>query len=651
MPYRPDIDGLRAVAVLAVVLYHAFPTALPGGFVGVDIFFVISGFLITGIIADGLAAGRFSFAHFYVRRVLRIFPALALVLAAVLAYGAIVLLPSERALLGRDVAGGAGFVANLVFWFDVGYFDRDAATKPLLHLWSLGVEEQFYIVWPLALWALHRTLGLRLWPLAALAAASFAANLALTATDAAAAFYAPVTRFWELALGALLALAYRAGRPAIHEPVRRDSASFAGLALILLSVALVQAGEGFPGWRALLPTLGATLLIAAGPEALVNRRLLSLRPMVAAGLISYPLYLWHWPLLSYAHIVLLGQAPKPLLVVALLAASFALAWLTWRLIEKPLRFGRWRNRAAPALAAAMVLIGAAGLATWRAPGNAALAGEPDTARINAAIGDGVFRPTPDMRMQDVAQKLIASIGPTEGPGVLLVGDSVLFQYGPRAQALAEAGRLPGPVLFVTGPSCAPFPGLVMPQPFTHCTGLAAMTRDVLARNRIGTVILGAFWTGYLRPEIHIEHDDRLIPTNIPEGIDAVFAALDAEIARLRTAGHRVVLLLPPPAHPDFDPRRMVERSWHGYRIAPNLGAPIPVADLAGREPWLLRRLAAIAARHGAELRDPVPAICGPGPACPVFFGQDQPRFADDKHLRPAFVATHVTFLDDLLCQR
>ena len=638
--YRADIDGLRAVAVLSVVIYHAAPAALPGGFTGVDFFFVISGFLISGILQDALGAGRFSLADFYARRIRRIFPALALVLAATLAYGLVVLLPGERALLGRDAAGGAFFVANLTFWAEIGYFDREAATKPLLHLWSLGVEEQFYLLWPLVLWALHRCGGVRLWPILLLAGLSLAASLALTPLDPAAAFYSPFTRLWELALGAALAWMARA-RPA---PLpQANAASLAGLALIILSLAAARAGPGFPGWQALLPTLGAALLIAAGPAAWVNRRVLALRPMIWVGLISYPLYLWHWPLLSYAHIVHQGRPLKPLLLAALVAAAVALAWATWRFLETPIRTGS--RRSVPALAAALALVGFAGLALWRLPTpDPAQAAGLDLTRLNAAIGDGVFRPTPAMAVQDIGGKLSTRLGPETGPGTLLVGDSTLFHYGPRAQALHEADRLAGPVRFVTGPSCPPFPGVVMPPPFTHCTAMPAMVESALADPHIRTVVLGAYWPGYLLPGVQVQTPTGLVPAATAP--DTVFAHLEAEIARLRARGLRVVLLLPSPAHPRLDPRRMVARTWHGATVAPDATTPIPLSELASPH---ADRLHAIATRHGAELRNPTPDICGPTPACPPLH-EAAPKFADDKHLRPGFAA-RLTFLDDIWATR
>src|SRR4051812_23452387 len=196
--YRPDIDGLRAFAVLAVVLYHAFPKVVRGGYVGVDVFFVISGFLISSILFTELSEGRFSFATFYGRRIRRIFPALAVCLAAVLAFGFVSLMPSELAQLGKHVFFGAGFLSNLVLWSESGYFDNAASLKPLLHLWSLGIEEQFYILWPTLLWVVFRMKAKVGRLLAVLFLASFVVNVVLSVTDMAADFYLPVTRIWEL---------------------------------------------------------------------------------------------------------------------------------------------------------------------------------------------------------------------------------------------------------------------------------------------------------------------------------------------------------------------------------------------------------------------------------------------------------------------
>ncbi|SEO48231.1 hypothetical protein SAMN05428959_108249 [Duganella sp. CF517] len=373
--YRPDIDGLRAVAVLCVVIFHAFPAALKGGFIGVDIFFVISGFLITSIIVGGLDRGSFSFADFYGRRVRRIFPVLAMVLAVSYALGWFVMLGDEYRQLGKHIAGGAGFVANFMLWGESGYFGSAAHTKPLLHLWSLGVEEQFYIVWPALLWLAAR----RGWPLLTLtlllALVSFGLNVASVHGEAVRAFYSPQTRFWQMLTGSALACMTLRGhgllgrfQPALMRGVAwRNLQAWTGAALIVVGLLRITEARAFPGWWALLPTLGAALLIAAGGQAWINRVVLGNRALVAIGLISFPLYLWHWPLLVFIRLV--ERAPtSPWLRAGAMVLAGLLAWLSYRLLEKPVRSGGNTGRKNALLVAIMALLGGIGAATWHADG-------------------------------------------------------------------------------------------------------------------------------------------------------------------------------------------------------------------------------------------------------------------------------------------
>lgn len=338
--YRPDVDGLRAIAVLAVVIYHAFPSVLRGGFIGVDVFFVISGYLITTIIFESLDRGAFSFTEFYTRRINRIFPALLLVLAACFVIGWFALLDDELRQLGKHIAGGAGFVSNLVLWSEVGYFDNSVETKPLLHLWSLGVEEQFYIIWPLLLWMAWRVRFNVLALTIIVAAVSFFLSMKGVKQDAIATFYSSHTRFWELLAGSLLAWLTLYRTRAIRNRIAHVL-SILGLCLLLFGFFRINKGLSFPGKWALVPVLGAVLIIAAGPDAWFNRQVLSNRLAVWFGLISFPLYLWHWPLLSLARIVE-GEVPSAAVRVAAVLLATLLAWLTYRLIELPLR-ARWQG--------------------------------------------------------------------------------------------------------------------------------------------------------------------------------------------------------------------------------------------------------------------------------------------------------------------
>ena len=350
--YRPDIDGLRAVAVVLVVAFHAFPNLVSGGFIGVDVFFVISGYLITGIILSGLNSFDFSLTGFYARRARRILPALAVVLAGILAIGWSQLLPATYRSLGLHTLAGALFFPNLLSWSEVGYFAAAAEAKPLLHLWSLGVEEQFYLVWPLLLVILSKRPKWLIASLSVIAATSFLYSCYATAHQPAAAFYSPLSRLWELAVGGILAAANLRVR-------NRSFGSLFGIALIVGSAIFLKKTSPFPGALALIPVLGTALVIVFGSNVLNDKWLVSL------GLISYPLYLWHWPLLSFASIAGVTSVPVK---VAIVAASFVLATLTTVFIERPVRFGRIRQSGVAVSAAAMVVIVACSALVWRSGG-------------------------------------------------------------------------------------------------------------------------------------------------------------------------------------------------------------------------------------------------------------------------------------------
>ncbi len=335
--YRPDIDGLRAVAVLLVVFHHAFPQLLKSGFIGVDVFFVISGFLISTIIFQNLELATFSFPDFYKRRVKRIFPALSLVLLASFVCGWFVLLPADYKQLGKHMAAGAGFVSNFAFWNESGYFDSGSKLKPLLHLWSLGIEEQYYIFWPfIVLYAWKRKISLFKVCLVLLAL-SFAINVFTAKNNAVAAFYSPLSRFWELLIGSVLAYSSLQSSKTPKSSHAANWEAWVGVAFLAIGVYFINPERRFPGFWALFPTLAAYFLIKAGPKAWFNQVVLSNRLFVWVGLISFPLYLWHWPLLVLAEIKLGALVTSTKL--GLIAMSVMLSWLTYRFVERPIRFG------------------------------------------------------------------------------------------------------------------------------------------------------------------------------------------------------------------------------------------------------------------------------------------------------------------------
>lgn len=480
---------MRAIAVLAVMGFHAFPNWVKGGFVGVDVFFVISGYLITATIATGLAEGRFTFAGFYSRRIKRIFPALAVVLTATLALGWFVLFAGEYAQLGKHVGGAAAFISNFVLWHESGYFDTVAETKPLLHLWSLGIEEQFYIVWPLIVWAAWKR-HLHLVVIAVvIAVTSFLWNVGEVSHDATAAFYSPQTRAWELLIGAIPVL-WR-----FSQPKAIPAQSIFGLLLVAAAIALIAKNSMFPGWWALLPTVGTVLMVTAGRAAWLNRVVLAWRPLVWIGLISYPLYLWHWPLLFFART--LGKGDIGIIVALVMA--FPLAWATYQLLEKPIRLGRPLRAKVAGLVAVVAALGGLGY------GSFAQGGFPARSAIapgEVALADMTW--TRDDENDAVCRKYYpryayCRIAEDRPPTIALIGDSHANHFFP---GLAAEYKKQGENLVMLGaPGCPPLPDVI--SRYTGEADVCAQNstsdalKEIAADPAIHTVILAGYWHLYI----------------------------------------------------------------------------------------------------------------------------------------------------------
>lgn len=363
LKYRSDIDGLRAIAILAVVLFHAFPDKIPGGFVGVDIFFVISGFLISTIIFLNLEQNDFSLIEFYIRRIRRIFPALILVLVFCLVLGWYVLFPDEYTQLGKHTAAGAGFIQNFILLRESGYFDNSSETKPLLQLWSLAVEEQFYFFWPILLALAWKRNWSFLKLIISISVVSFVTNIYLISSGRTmASFYLPFPRFWELMIGGQAAyiLLYR---PQLIEKYKNVQ-SLLGFILIFTGLIFLNREKNFPGFWALLPAMGTFFLISAGPASWLNNKLLTNKLMIWIGLISYPLYLWHWSMLSFLHIIE-GKAASSALRIIVICNAILFAWLTYRFIEKPIRSSKISKRNCARLSATMIVICLVGVINYK----------------------------------------------------------------------------------------------------------------------------------------------------------------------------------------------------------------------------------------------------------------------------------------------
>ena len=506
--YRADIDGLRALAVLSVVIYHLKPDALPGGFIGVDIFFVISGYLITGIVAHKLEAHRFSLLDFYQRRIRRIFPALSLVLVFGLLVGWFFLFPSEYASLGKHVAAGAGFVQNLALWSESGYFDRDAILKPLLHLWSLAVEEQFYIFWPFALWVILKKRLPIMSTVAVIACLSFALNIYyIWQGNTESAFYLPFARAWELMAGAWLVLAHRRG---MHAPAKwANHLSWGGLVLVVAGLALINSDSAFPGLWALMPVLGTVLMIHAGPTASLNQRWLAAKPVVWIGLISYPLYLWHWILWSLGSIIFysaLDHSHTTLRVLrgVVLVLSFLFAWLTYRWLEAPVR-QHARPATTWALALAVALLGTLGLAIHLAKGIPDRPGrlfDPAAEKLASSV---VFSP-----LKDVCHNLVKNnqgggrfscfLGEVGAKQTMVVyGDSHAMALLP---AFEQYGKDRGvQIVFASQDACLPLSGVRVSDDAASCAAMVRKMVSLASTTNAFLAVLVAHWSVYQSDQV------------------------------------------------------------------------------------------------------------------------------------------------------
>ena len=452
--HRREIDGLRAIAVLAVVFYHFRLPGFGGGFVGVDIFFVISGFLIGGILWRELCEqGTISLKMFYVRRILRIAPAYVAMAAATSLVGYIVLLPFEFREFGKYLIASVAYLSNVQFFRDAGYFDAAAESKILLHTWSLSLEEQFYILLPLLMLLLRRRRALLVAALGVVFTVSLVLCVLVTPLAHVATFYLLPFRLWELLAGVLLAMfVYRAG----EDRKRSPAISWVGLALLCGAIVFGTAGPGFPGAQALVPVGGAVLIILGGRGDNVVNRMLSSPPAVFFGLISYSLYLWHWPVLTLLQYYLDAPIAGPFQVTALFAALVALSWLSFRFIERPFRQMRFRRPPAifAGVAVSSVILLAAGAGAYLRDGMAERFAPSIRMHIDASadfLQDWSRCYVPASGALEGVE--VCPIGPEKAPTFVVWGDSHVRAFKEGLAKLADEKDRAGLIIWRAG--CPP----------------------------------------------------------------------------------------------------------------------------------------------------------------------------------------------------
>jgi peptidoglycan/LPS O-acetylase OafA/YrhL len=340
--YLPHVDGLRALSILLVIGFHAFPHILRGGFIGVDVFFVISGYLISKIIIKTIDKKKFSILTFYSKRIKRIFPSLILVLIFCSVFGWFALFPDEYKNLGKHIFSASIFLSNYILLQESGYFDTSAFAKPLLHIWSLSIEEQFYIFWPLILYFFYKKKNF-FYIIIFIIILFFIINIVYSYVDPVLNFYSPITRCWELLIGFLLAIYLNKKN---YTSDKKYSLDLIGLFILLASAFLIDKDFRYPHFWALLPVVGASLILISNKTSFINKIVLSNRLMVGIGLISYPLYLWHWSLLSFANIIQVsadGTLIQKEAKIIIIIFSIIISYLTYIIIEKPIRYGTYKN--------------------------------------------------------------------------------------------------------------------------------------------------------------------------------------------------------------------------------------------------------------------------------------------------------------------
>jgi peptidoglycan/LPS O-acetylase OafA/YrhL len=636
--YRPDLDGLRSLAILPVVFYHYGLSGVSGGFVGVDVFFVISGFLITSLLLRDIEAGDFSIIEFYERRARRILPALFFVLAVTTALAFLVFLPVDLGNYGKSLIATTAFGSNVFFWKEFGYFDRAAELKPLLHTWSLAVEEQFYIVFPLLLWLISRMGRRRVIPiLVSCLCASLLLSVLAIIRWPAAGFYLPATRAWELLSGALLAAG---AMPTVANTRVRNSLSIVGILLILGSVVFINIGMAFPGWAAAVPCLGAALIIHASLSGgAVGNRLLQWKPLVRIGLVSYSLYLWHWPLLVLAKYAANRELNLPELVAIILMTG-GLSFVSWRYVERPFRGGRsaFDRRGVFQFAGVGSAVAVACGMAFIVTGGFPLRLPPEVLRYAQVTSEDLqMRPECFNRpAADVREGRLCRIGAdtNASPSFIVWGDShALFLSVPLAEIARTVDRIG---LLASVGSCPPL--VDVQWPLRGCGVFNDEVLKLVERQQIETVILAGMWANYAEGTrfkrelgegvVNILSDDLSIHKTADENREVFARALRRTVDRLTSAGVHVVIIGPVPEIDSAVPETLAKAEWFGGRkdIGPS------VAEFRYRQRNVFKALEVVGKLGNTDVIYPSMASCAANCAVERL---GQVLYIDDNHLSRA----------------
>lgn len=618
-PYKPEIDGLRAISITAVLMYHAFPNLLPGGFVGVDLFFVISGYLVTSTIVREIENSNFNFIVFIKKRIIRIFPALLVVLLATLVLGALLLTSQELFKLSEHTIASLALIQNFVLASENSYFDVKSNSKPLLHIWSLSVEEQFYLLIPTLLIITSHLKINRGLIIIALAMVSFLYSL-----NATNAYFSSFARFWEILTGAAIAQI-----PLQLNISHKNQNRLQLLGLLIITYSLLTATkDNFPGIQTTLPIIGTIILLSFKTSDSYITKILSSNIATYIGKISYPLYLWHWPLLSFMFILGEDRISAKILILSI---SLVLATLTFEYVEKPTRYLFTQNpKGLRYLWSGVISIVITSILLIKNEGLPSR--YPSSKELVEAKEDWLYPGTMDTHQED--SLYYHSISNTK-PTVLFVGDSNMEQYYPRIHhAIKSNPHTSKSAVFLTAGGCNPIPDYLHPNNSRHCNNLLYRgMKELLTRNpHIDTVVLAALWSKYIGTDI--------------DGIQQV-SALKKLIQEVSEKS-KIIVILEIPTGSSFAPDTVIKRDLRNFPDVFTVNKnSVDVEDLSEKYSSLRSLMLQELATSKATLIDPLIHMC-PGRICNPLTKSLTLKYKDGTHLRSSFVASQVDFLDHLV---
>ncbi|AHF77598.1 Acetyltransferase 3 [Sodalis praecaptivus] len=635
--YRPDIDGLRAIAVMSVLMYHAFPILFRSGYVGVDIFFVISGFLITSIIRKEILKGEFSLLSFYKKRVRRIYPALILTLLGVVFLSWFLLSTTEFATALKHVIFSSLFTENFLLWSEDSYFDKASIFKPTLHIWSLAIEEQFYIFWPLIIVMLVRK-KIEVKGIVFFIVASFIINIYDIYNHPAAAYYSPLGRSWELMVGSLFSVLYT-NRMKVSPGVKgKNNIALMGLGLVLVSIFLVPSQKYFPGFAAIPVVFGSALVILYGEGTIVSR-ILSLKSLVFIGLISYPLYLVHWPLMSFASIIT-GHASVKVNALCLMIAMM-LAYLIYSKAEKPI--ARKELTVSYYLFSTMIVIP---FLSFLLIGSNSRINEVNLPTENEwTFLKSNYNKFGLTEFNDNATG-VYTLTPAGKESYYFLGDSHVANLAESLYGRVVGRENPPEIIIAAGGGCIPIPNVYTDdQRRTNCWNMrSAALETINSKEDIKNVVLGGAWYMYFysRNDYFFQDKGEKYSINVPKGRDLAVTSMMATIKELTAKGKNVFFIKDAPYITDVFP------GMHRVRLQPfvsyNSHEKLDF-KLEREQSDFLALLAEKAKASGAKIIDIFDNVCAAGQCKLIDDGEYV--YADAGHFNPSWLRKNQTVLADI----